>query len=44
MAGNEDLFHRAMNDGHSAAWDQNWSAAADAYKRALAEFPDHPQA
>lgn len=44
MAGNEDLFHRAMNDGHSAAWDQNWEAAAEAYGRALAEFPDNPKA
>lgn len=44
MAGQEDLFHRAMNDGHSAAWDQNWGAAAEAYKRALAEFPDNSKA
>jgi len=44
MAGREDLFHRAMNDGHSAAWDQNWGAAAEAYKRALAEFPENPKA
>ncbi len=44
MAGQEDLFHRAMNDGHSAAWDQNWGAAAEAYQRALTEFPDNPKA
>lgn len=44
MAGREDLFHRAMNDGHSAAWDENWAAAAEAYRRALAEFPDNPKA
>jgi tetratricopeptide (TPR) repeat protein len=44
MAGSEDIFHRAINDGHSAAWDQNWTAAAEAYQRALKEFPDDPKA
>ena len=33
-----------MNEGHSAAWDQEWSKAAAAYRRALEEFPDHPKA
>lgn len=33
-----------MNDGHSAAWDQEWSKAAAAYRNALQEFPDHPKA
>lgn len=44
MAGREDIFQKAMNDGHSAAWDQNWEQAAKAYKAALAEFPDNPKA
>ncbi|MEO8354869.1 MAG: tetratricopeptide repeat protein [Chloroflexota bacterium] len=33
-----------MNEGHSAAWDQEWSKAAVAYRQALQEMPDHPKA
>ncbi len=33
-----------MNDGHSAAWDQDWRKAAAAYRQALQEFPDQPRA
>jgi tetratricopeptide (TPR) repeat protein len=44
MAGREDVFQRAMNEGHSAAWDQAWEQAATAYKKALAEFPDNAKA
>lgn len=33
-----------MNEGHSAAWDQEWSKAAAAYRQALQEMPDHPKA
>ena len=33
-----------MNEGHSAAWDQEWSKAAVAYRNALQEMPDHPKA
>ena len=33
-----------MNDGHSAAWDQQWDKAAVLYSAALQEFPDHPKA
>lgn len=44
MSGREDVFKKAMNEGHSAAWDQEWSKAAHAYRRALEEFPDHPKA
>lgn len=44
MAGNEDLFKKMMNTGHSAAWDQQWNKAASAYQAALDEFPQHPQA
>jgi tetratricopeptide (TPR) repeat protein len=44
MPGREDVFQKAMNDGHSAAWDQEWDKAASAYRQALHEFPDHPKA
>ncbi|GAB4543202.1 MAG: hypothetical protein Fur002_14830 [Anaerolineales bacterium] len=44
MSGREDVFQKAMNDGHSAAWDQEWDKAAAAYRRALQEFPDQPKA
>ncbi len=44
MPGREEVFQKAMNDGHSAAWDQDWDKAASAYRRALQEFPDHPKA
>ena len=33
-----------MNQGHSAAWDQDWEKAAGFYQQAVAEFPDHPLA
>jgi len=44
MSGNEEQFQKAMNKGHSAAWDQNWADAAAFYQQALDEFPDHPKA
>jgi tetratricopeptide (TPR) repeat protein len=44
MPGREDIFQKAMNEGHSAAWDQEWSKAASAYRQALQEMPDHPKA
>jgi tetratricopeptide (TPR) repeat protein len=44
MAGRQDVFQEAMNQGHSAAWDQNWDRAAVFYRQALEEFPEHPQA
>ncbi len=44
MPGREDIFQKAMNEGHSAAWDQEWSKAAVAYRQALQEMPDHPKA
>lgn len=44
MAGRENIFNKAMNEGHSAAWDQKWDQAATAYQNALEEFPDHPKA
>jgi tetratricopeptide (TPR) repeat protein len=33
-----------MNEGHSAAWDQEWNKAVSAYRSALQEMPDHPKA
>ena len=33
-----------MNEGHSAAWDQEWDKAVSAYRRALQEIPDQPKA
>lgn len=44
MTGRQDLFQQAMNQGHSAAWDQMWERASVYYRQALEEFPDHPQA
>jgi tetratricopeptide (TPR) repeat protein len=44
MPGREDIFQKAMNEGHSAAWDQEWSKAAVAYRQALQEIPDQPKA
>jgi len=44
MPGREDIFQKAMNDGHSAAWDQEWGKAVAAYRLALEQFPDNPKA
>jgi len=44
MPGREDIFQKVMNEGHSAAWDQEWGKAVSAYRKALQEFPDHPKA
>jgi tetratricopeptide (TPR) repeat protein len=44
MPGREDIFQKAMNEGHSHAWDQEWGKAAAAYRNALQEMPDHPKA
>ncbi len=44
MPAREDVFQKAMNDGHSAAWDQQWGKAAVSYRAALQEFPDRPKA
>lgn len=40
----QDRFQHAINQGHSAAWDQNWDKAAEYYAQALDEIPDHPKA
>ena len=44
MPGREDVFQKAMNQGHSYAWDQEWSKAVSSYRKALDEFPDNPKA
>lgn len=44
MAGNQEAFNLAMNQGHSAAWDQQWDRAAGFYRHALEEFPTNPTA
>ncbi len=44
MPGREDVFQQAMNEGHSAAWDQDWQKAAAAYKKALDEMPNNHKA
>jgi len=40
----QDAFRHAMNQGHSAAWDQSWNKAAAYYRQALEVVPDNPQA
>jgi tetratricopeptide (TPR) repeat protein len=44
MSPSDEIFQQAMNQGHSAAWDQLWDQAADSYRQALAEDPDNPRA
>jgi len=44
MPGNTERFEKAMNQGHSEAWDQNWDRAAFFYRQALDEIPNHPKA
>jgi tetratricopeptide (TPR) repeat protein len=44
MPGREDVFQKAIDEGHSAAWDQMWDKAALCYQKALQEFPDEPKA
>lgn len=42
MTGNQARFQQAMNQGHSAAWDQQWDLAVTHYQHALEESPGHP--
>lgn len=44
MPGNREAYERAMNEGHNAAWDQDWPVAIAAYGRAVQEFPEDPEA
>jgi len=41
MSGDQQAFQNAMNQGHSAAWDQDWNTAAKFYRHALQEFPQN---
>ena len=42
MTGNQEAFQKAMNFGHSAAWEQQWDHAAAFYRQALEEMHDNP--
>ncbi len=42
--GNDEVFKQAINQGHSAAWEQRWQQAIDHYATALKEFPENSQA
>lgn len=42
MAGNREIYNKAMAAGDSAAWDQQWDKAIAAYGRAVQEFPEDP--
>ncbi len=44
MSGDSQAFHTAMNQGHSAAWEQNWQDAVKYYRAALKELPNDPMA
>ena len=41
---NEEAFQKALNEGHSAAWDQDWATAEECFRRALQESPNQPKA
>jgi tetratricopeptide (TPR) repeat protein len=44
MTEQKDVFQDAMNQGHSAAWDQRWDKAVDYYRQALEASPNNPNA
>jgi tetratricopeptide (TPR) repeat protein len=44
MSGDQHAFQDAMNQGHSAAWDQDWETASKYYRMAIQEFPANPNA
>jgi tetratricopeptide (TPR) repeat protein len=44
MAGDEQVYQKAMSGGHSAAWDQNWDLAARKYRLAAEAKPQSHQA
>jgi len=43
MTETNQAFQDAMNNGHSAAWDQLWDKAAAFYRTALSEDPENPK-
>ena len=44
MSGNQQVYQSAMNQGHSAAWDQDWKSACSYYRIAIDEFPENANA
>ncbi len=44
MPGNAERFEKVINQGHDAAWEQDWKRAASFYRQALEESPDNPKA
>ncbi|MBN2045014.1 MAG: tetratricopeptide repeat protein [Anaerolineales bacterium] len=44
MNDREKTYHEAMNQGHSAAWDQDWESAAKYYTAAIETKPNSVQA
>jgi tetratricopeptide (TPR) repeat protein len=44
MSGNQQVYQEAMNQGHSAAWDQDWKTASSYYRIAIDEFPENANA
>lgn len=40
MAGDRTAYEQALNAGANYAWERRWDEAIQAYRRALAEFPD----
>jgi tetratricopeptide (TPR) repeat protein len=44
MPGDRAIYEQAMNAGHNAAWDKEWTAAIAAYGQAVQQFPDDPEA
>jgi tetratricopeptide (TPR) repeat protein len=42
MTGNKDRFQQIMDEGHTAAWDQDWQKAANFYQEAFEITPDEP--
>ena len=44
MSGDQQTFRNAMNQGHSAAWDQDWEKAGSYYHIAIDEFPENTSA
>ncbi len=44
MSGDQQVYQNAMNQGHSAAWDQDWQTASSYYRIAISEFPENSNA
>jgi tetratricopeptide (TPR) repeat protein len=44
MSGDQQAYQYAMNQGHSAAWDEDWEKASTFYRIAISEFPENTNA